>query len=162
MRSFGNTRVKVTAGIIVCAAVLAGTAAAVSASTALLGPASSGAITEAMTAEYKAMALYKATASKFKGVLPYTHWAKSDRDDDLEGIFSKYGVAVPADAFAGKVPAPASLAEACRAAKQTETGLIGMYDRLLKAVKEADIIAAFTEMRDQSECRIKTHLSKCN
>ncbi len=160
MRS--SVRVKVTAGIIACAMLLIAGATAASAAAAAISPASRQAIIEAATANFKAAALYKAIASKHKDVRPFSNWAKSDRGEELKALFPKYGVPLPADPFAGRVPAPASVADSCTAAKQTEAGLVSMYERLLRAVTESDIVAVFTDMREGSKRRLQALERQCS
>ncbi len=157
-----SRKLRVTAGIIACAVLLAGGAVPAAAAAAPISPQTRTAIIEAVNAEYKAMALYKAIASKHKDTRPFSNWALSDRGEELKALFPKYGVPMPADTFAGKAQAPLSVADACKAANQTETGLVTMYERLLKTVKEADIVGALTLLRDGSKRRLQALERQCN
>lgn len=136
--------------------------AAAAAATPPISAQARSAIIEAMTSEYKAVALYKAIAAKHKESRPFTRWAESDRGDELRALFARYAVALPPDTFAGKVQAPASLAEACRIGTQTESALVTLYERLIKTVREADIAAVFTELRDGSQRRLGALERQCN
>jgi hypothetical protein len=158
-------RIRISALSLVAALALAAGAAAPAAAAAAAAPISTQArqaIIDAMNAEYKALALYKAVAARHKDSRPFTNWAQADRGDDLRALFSKYGVPVPTDTFTGKTQAPASVAEACKIATQTETGLVSLYDRLLKTVREADIVAVFTDLRDGSKRRLGALERQCN
>jgi hypothetical protein len=158
-------RIRISALSLVAALALAAGAAVPAAAAAAAVPISTQArqaIIDAMSAEYRAVALYKAIAAKHKDSRPFTNWAQADRGDDLKALFSKYGAAVPAATFAGKTQAPASVAEACKIANQTESALVALYERLLKAVKEADIVAVFTDLRDGSKRRLGALERQCN
>lgn len=155
-------KLRATVGILSAVVLLAGAATPAVAAAAPISPQARTAIIEAVNAEYKAIAMYKAIALRHKDTRPFSNWAQSDRSDELKALFPKYGVALPADTFAGKAQAPSSVAEACKAANQIETGLVAMYERLLKTVKEADIVAVFTDLRDGSKRRVGALGRHCN
>ncbi len=54
-----------------------------------------------------------------------------------------------------------TIQEACRIAAQAEIKNAAMYDRMLKTVKEADIVDAFTRLRDASVNRHLPAFQRC-
>jgi cytochrome c556 len=161
MKSARTWTQRIRIASLMVAGVLFLTAAAAAATPPISTQARQG-IVDAMTAEYKAMALYKAVAARHKDSRPFTNWAQADRGDDLRALFARYGVTLPADTFAGKTQAPASVAAACKSANQTETGLVALYERLLKTVKEADVGSVFTSLRDGSKRRLGALERQCD
>jgi rubrerythrin len=105
-------------------------------------------LTQAIQNEYRARALYQAVIDKFGQVLPFANIVRTESMHvaALNRLFTNHGLSVPVDTFAGKVEAPATLAEAFGLAIQTETDNAAMYDGFLKTVKEADVARVFTRL----------------
>lgn len=141
---------------IIAALILAAGAAAPAAA-AGLDDQTQRALIEAMTDEYQARALYQAVIAKFGPVRPFANIVRAEEHHiaELTALFTAYGIPVPSDPHAGKIQAPATLQDACRISAQAEIDNGAIYDRLLKTVKEPDIIATFARLRDAS---IRAHL----
>lgn len=137
--------------VIVLVAVAVAPAAA-----APISPQARQALIDATTSEFKALATYQAVVKKFGDERPFASWIRSGPeriDENLKPLFAKYGVAVPAMPDPTKVAAPASLKDACRIAVQLEGERLVMYEKSLKTIKEADVVEAFTRMRDAARRR---------
>jgi len=117
-----------------------------------LNEAAKQALTEAINEEYLAHATYQAIIDKFGQELPFVNIVNSENIhvNALARLFSNHGLAVPADPSAGKVTAPATLAEAFTAAIQLEKDDAALYDKLLKTVTETDIVRVFTNLQSAS------------
>lgn len=155
-RHLGNSARLIAAAILV--AVAAAPAAA-----ATLDVQTRQALSEAINDEYQARALYQAAIAKFGGIRPFVNivQAETQHAEELRALFAAYKVPVPADTHAGKVAAPATIQEACKIAVQAEIRNVAMYDRFLKFVKEPDIVAVFTRLRDASANRHLPAFQRC-
>lgn len=155
-RHFRNSALLVVAAILVAVAAAPAVAAALDAQTRQ-------ALTEAINDEYQARALYQAVIAKFGGMRPFvnTVQAETQHAEELRALLVAYKLPVPADAYAGKAQAPATIQEACTIAVRAETKNVAMYDRFLKFVKEPDIVAAFTRLRDASANRHLPAFQRC-
>ncbi len=111
-----------------------------------------GFLTQAIQDEYQNRALYQAVIDKFGQVLPFTNIVRSEsmHVNALARLFTNHGLAVPADTFAGKVEAPATLAEAFTVAIQHEKDNAAMYDGFLKTVTAPDVVRVFTQLGSAS------------
>jgi hypothetical protein len=123
------------------------------------------ALIDATTSELKALAIYQAIVKKLGGdVRPFSRWIESMPgaiDDQLKPLFSKYGVPIPAAPDPGKVQAPASFKDACRVAGQLESERLAFYEKFMKSLKEADVVAAFAEMREWAGRRLNGVQNLC-
>lgn len=155
-RNLGNSARLIAAAILVAVAVAPAAAAALDAQTRQ-------ALTDAINDEYQARALYQAVIAKFGGMRPFVNivQAETQHAEELRALFAAYKVPAPADTHAGKVAAPATILEACKIAVQAETKNVAMYDRFLKFVKEPDIVAVFTRLRDVSANRHLPAFQRC-
>jgi len=143
-------------GLVFVLVLIAATAAIAVAAAAPISPVARQALIDATTSELKALALYQAVVKKFGEGRPFVSWIRSGPervDENLKPLFAKYGVPIPAMPDPAKVAAPASFKDACRIAGQLENERVALYEKFLKTVKEADIVAAFTEMRDAARRR---------
>ncbi len=111
-----------------------------------------GFLTQAIQDEYQNRALYQAVIDKFGRVLPFTNIVRSEsmHVNAVAQLFTNHGLAVPADTFAGKVEAPATLAEAFTAAIQHEKDNSAMYDGFLKTETAPDMVRVFTQLGSAS------------
>jgi hypothetical protein len=103
--------------------------------------------------EYAAHALYSAIVVKNGDVQPYAAIlaAETRHIQALKRQLEKYGIAVPADKFAGKVTAPPTLVEAAKHGVESEEKNVAMYDRLLATVKDyPDLRRVFTNLQSAS------------
>ncbi|MDR7542980.1 MAG: DUF2202 domain-containing protein [Armatimonadota bacterium] len=146
--------VKMAAGLLAAVLILTGTAIP---TRAAVDDQTRQALIAAINDEYHTRALYQAVIVRFGEVRPFANIVRAEEQHiaELTALFAAYGIPVPPDTAAGKVQAPASIGEACRVAAQAEIQNAALYDRLQKTVKEPDIIAVFSRLRDAS---IKAHL----
>jgi hypothetical protein len=89
----------------------------------------------ALDDELHARATYRAVIDAFGEVRPFIHIVESEERhiQALRRLFERYGVDVPADRWAGKVAAPASLEAACQAAVEAERENAALYARLIES-----------------------------
>jgi hypothetical protein len=115
------------------------------------------ALTDALNDEYKAQAAYQAIIDKFGAQAPFSMIIRAEgmHINALQRLFTNHGLAIPADTYAGKVQAPATLKEAYQAGVDAEKANIAMYDRLLQTVKDADVVTVFQHLQAAS----RTHLA---
>ncbi len=113
------------------------------------------ALIDALNDEYHAHAFYEAVIAKFGQVAPFTNILRAEQlhIETVKLLLTRYNVAIPADAYTGKVTAPATLKEALQAAVDAEKANVALYDRLLASVTQADIKTAFEQMRLVSQTR---------
>nr|RNJ69458.1 MAG: DUF2202 domain-containing protein [Leptolyngbya sp. IPPAS B-1204] len=123
-----------------------------SASTTLDEP-TQQAMIDAINDEYQARALYTAVINKFGTVRPFSNiMTAEDRHAMLwNDLFTRYGLPIPEDKFAGAVEAPETLEAACQMGVTAEIANVEMYDRFLTFGKEPDLRAAFTQLRYVSQ-----------
>jgi hypothetical protein len=121
------------------------------------------ALIDAINDEYKARAVYQKVMDKFGKVQPFSNIIKAEETHiaELKVLFTKYGIPVPKDEWYSKVPAYASLQEACAAGVQAEIDNAKMYDEFFKFVKEKDITDTFKRLRDASRDKHLPAFKKC-
>jgi hypothetical protein len=145
-------------------ALLAGTLSVAAAAAAPISAQARQALIDTTTSELKAIALYRAVVKKFGDNRPFASWIKTGPeriDEQLKPLFARYGMAMPAAPDPAKVQAPASFKDACRVAGQIESERVALYEQYLKSIKESDIVAAFTEMRDAAKRRLNGVREHC-
>lgn len=93
---------------------------------------------EALEDERKAEATYAAVLAKFGKVRPFSNIIDAERrhSSAIERQLIRLGIPVPPNGCEGRGHAPASLAEACRAAVHAEIENIALYDRLLPSIAD--------------------------
>lgn len=112
------------------------------------------ALRAALDDERHAKALYGAVIDRYGEIRPFINIVSAERRHEkmVLDLFARYGVPVPEDRWGReKVEAPATIAEACRAGVVAEKANVAMYDGFLTFVKEADIRAVFSRLREVSE-----------
>lgn len=121
------------------------------------------ALVDAIHDEYKAKALYQGVLEKFGDVRPFSAIVKAEQVHirQLLLLFQRYGVDVPQDNWAGKVPEFDTVQDACEAGVQAEIENADMYDEFFSFVKEADIRATFTRLRNASEGKHLPAFQRC-
>ena len=111
------------------------------------------ALIAALNDEYKAKATYQKVIDTFGEVRPFANIIQAEQThiDLLLPLFEKYGVPVPEDNQYAEVPEFATLQDALKAGVDAEIANAKLYDDLFATVKEADILAVFTRLRDASQ-----------
>lgn len=118
-----------------------------------LPEASRQALLEALDDERRAEARYRAVLARFGDVRPFSRIAEAEarHQDELLSLCRWHGVAVPPDPWKAHPPAaPDTLEAACAEGVKSEEANLAMYDRLLAAVKEPDLRAAFLRLQAAS------------
>ena len=110
------------------------------------------AMDEALDDEYKARATYRKVIEAFGQIRPFINIVESEgrHISALYSLYETFGLTPPDDPWAGNVPAPSSLAEACRAAVQGEIENAEMYERLLADVSDPEVIHVLERLQAAS------------
>jgi hypothetical protein len=110
------------------------------------------ALNEAINEEYLAFNTYGAVISQFGVVLPFSNVVSSEQQHvaALANLFTKYGLAVPANPGLEPVPAWTTLKAACQTGVDVEIADAALYDGLLPVTKKADLIRVFTNLQSAS------------
>ena len=114
------------------------------------------ALAEALEDEYRARATYLAVLERFGDVRPFNRIVESEgrHIEALSRLYARYGIVMPEDRWEGRVVAPESLAEACRAGVAGELENRALYDRLMGEMRDhPDVIATFERLRSASQER---------
>lgn len=111
------------------------------------------AMIEAINDEYQAHAFYSAVIDKFGAVRPFSNIVHSESRHIAmwENLFTKYGLPIPQDTFAGKMDVPDTIQASCQVGVKGEIANVAMYDRFLSFVEQPDLRAAFTQLRRVSQ-----------
>ena len=99
------------------------------------------ALHEALDDEYRAWATYDQVIADFGEVRPFSNIreAEARHIEALRTLFLRYGVAVPANPWPGKVARYANLRAACAAGVAAEIENAALYERLLASTRRPDI-----------------------
>jgi rubrerythrin len=121
------------------------------------------ALREALDDEYKARATYQSVIDKFGPVRPFVNIidAEERHASALLRLFARFGVEPPKDRWAGRVPAPANLADACRAGVEAEIENAAMYERLLAQVSDAGARNVLKRLQKASQQRHLPAFRRC-
>jgi rubrerythrin len=93
---------------------------------------------DALDDERKAEATYAAVIDKFGPARPFINIIDAERrhSEAIKRQLQRLGFDIPADQWAGKGEAPASLAAACEIAIEAELANIALYDRLIPLISD--------------------------
>jgi hypothetical protein len=107
------------------------------------------ALNDAIQDEYKARATYNKILDTFGEVLPFAHIVNAEERhvEALAFLHTRYGVAIPEDTWADKVPAYATLKEAAEAAVQAEKDNGALYDKLAENVTNPEVTNVFDALQ---------------
>lgn len=121
------------------------------------------ALHEALDDEYQAWTIYGQVIADFGEVRPFTNIrdAEARHIEALRGLFDRYGVPVPANPWAGKVPRYASVHEACEAGVAAEIANGALYEKLLSSTQRPDILAVFRNLQEASQQRHLEAFRRC-
>jgi hypothetical protein len=121
------------------------------------------ALAEALDDEYKARATYRAVIAAFGPVQPFVNIVASEERHiaALIMLYGRYGLDPPADEWAGRVEAPASVTAACEAAVRGEEENAAMYQRLLAVVDKPDVRAVLLRLQSASRDRHLPAFRRC-
>lgn len=121
------------------------------------------ALREALDEEYRSRATYRSVIDAFGPVRPFVNIleAETRHAEALLTLFERSGVEPPRDRWAGQVPAPQTLAEACRAAVEGEIENAAMYDRLLNQISDPAARNVMLRLREASQERHLPAFRRC-
>ena len=88
-------------------------------------------------------------------------WAEDRHVSLWNNLFARYGLPIPPDTFAGKIGVPSTLIAACQEGVKAEIENVAMYDRFLGFVREPDLRAAFSQLRQVSQTRHLPAFQRC-
>lgn len=122
-----------------------------------------GALREALDDEYKARATYQGVIDRFGPVRPFVNIIEAEERhaNALLRLFERFGIEPLKDRWAGEVPAPSSLAEACKAGVEAEIENAAMYERLLAQVSDARVRDVLKRLQQASQQRHLPAFRRC-
>jgi hypothetical protein len=128
-----------------------------SATGASLDPGEAEALTDAINEEYGALNTYKAAIDQFGSIYPFSQVARSEQQhvNALARLFTKYGLAAPANPGLASRPTWDSVADACQTGVDAEIADAALYDELEPKVDNADILRVFANLQAAS---LNSHL----
>jgi len=120
-------------------------------------------LTEALDDEYKARAMYRKVIDQFGPVRPFVNIVEAEERHIavLLPLFGKYRIAPPKDKWTQIVRVSDTVLEACQAGVDAEIENIAMYDRLLAAVQEEDVVRVLTNLQSASRERHLPAFRRC-
>lgn len=141
----------------------AGACLAIAATNTSLDAKTQPAMIDAINDEYHARAFYHAVMDKFGEIRPFNNIVRAENRhvERWNQLFTKYGLPIPEDSFAGKVEAPETLKAACQMAIEGEIANVQMYDHFLAFVQESDLRDTFTQLRYVSQHKHKVAFERC-
>lgn len=117
--------------------------------TSALTEAEKTALNGAIQDEYKARATYNKILDTFGEVMPFAHIVNAEgrHVEALAYLHTRYGVAIPEDTWADKIPAYATLKEAAEASVQAEVDNGALYEGLMKDVTNVEVTNVFKALQ---------------
>lgn len=116
------------------------------------------ALNEVLQDEYHAAAVYDAVIADFGEVAPFVpiRQAEAQHAAVIERLFERYGLAAPANEWAGaEITSFESVEAACAAGVAAETANAELYNRALAATDKPDLTNVFTHLQAAS---LENHL----
>lgn len=153
-----KTNPPLLAGALALAAAISGTAASAQPS----GDAE--ALRAALDDEYKAEATYAAVIAAFGEVRPFINIIEAERRHaaSVRAELDRLGLSYdPPNPYLGKVAAPASVLEACKAGIDAEVENIALYDRLLPKITDPQVRDTLTRLQWASRERHLPAFTRC-
>ena len=128
-----------------------------------LTPAEVEVLHEALDDEYRAWATYGQVIADFGDVPPFSHIrdAEARHIEALATLFARYGLALPPNPWPGRVERYASLQQACEAGVAAEIENAQMYERLLPATQQPDVLAVLRRLQEASQQRHLPAFQRC-
>jgi hypothetical protein len=121
------------------------------------------ALHDALDDEYRAWATYDQVIADFGEVAPFANIrdAEARHVEALSALFRTYGLPIPENTWPGKVPRFGSLREACEAGISAEVANGALYERLLAATRQSDILTVFRRLQEASQQRHLPAFRRC-
>lgn len=117
--------------------------------TSALTEAEKTALNGAIQDEFKARATYNKVLDTFGEVMPFANIVNAEERhvEALAYLHERYGVAVPEDNWADKIPDYATLKDAAEASVQAEVDNGALYDELMKNVSNTELTNVFEALQ---------------
>lgn len=121
------------------------------------------ALRDALEDEYKAWSTYDQVIRDFGEDRPFINIraAEARHIAALRALFERYGLEIPANTWAGRVPRYHSMREACAAGVEAEIANAALYDRLMRSTNRSDILAVFGNLQRASQERHLQAFQRC-
>ncbi len=121
------------------------------------------ALAAALDDEYKSHETYQRVIADFGPVRPFINIVEAEARHiaALLDLFAKYGLAPPANRWAGQAARYADLHAACVAGVQGEIDNVALYDGLLQATRRPDLLQVFQALRAASQDRHLPAFQRC-
>jgi len=109
-------------------------------------------LNEALMDEYKARDTYHKVIETFGPVRPFVNIVEAEQThiDLLLPLYEQHGIPVPAEPDPDRIANPASLLEACETGVAAEIENVAMYDRLISATDQADVVEVLKRLQAAS------------
>ena len=121
------------------------------------------ALHEALDDEYRSWTTYDQVMQDFGEVRPFSNIREAEgrHIEALCTLFARYGLPVPENTWAGRVDRYPSLQAACEAGVEAERANGEMYERLLTASRQADILTVLRNLQAASQQRHLPAFQRC-
>lgn len=128
-----------------------------------LNDAEVSALCEALEDEYMAIATYDQVIADFGSVRPFVNIVEAEHRhaEALLTLFERFDVAIPHNPWPDQVERFPSLHDACVAGVEGEIENGAMYDRLIGATRQPDIIEVFRNLQRASQERHLDAFRRC-
>jgi hypothetical protein len=110
------------------------------------------ALNRAIYEEYGALNTYQAAITQLGAGYPFTQIARSEQQhvNALGRLFTKYGLAVPANPGLANPPDFEAVADACQVGVDAEIADAALYDELMKVTEKTDLLRVFANLQAAS------------
>ena len=110
------------------------------------------ALDRAIAEEYGALNTYKAAIAELGNVYPFSQIVRAEQQhvNALSRLFTKYGLAIPANPGLTTTPNLSTLTDACQVGVDAEIADADLYDDLLKVTDNTDLIQVFKNLQRAS------------
>lgn len=146
------------AGALAMTAAMAGTA------TSAQSDGDAAALRAALDDEYRAEATYAAVIAAFGEVRPFINIIEAERRHaaSVRAEMDRLGLRYPAaNPYLGKLAAPGSVLDACKAGVAAEVENIALYDRLLPTIADPQVRDTLTRLQAASRDRHLPAFNRC-
>jgi rubrerythrin len=121
------------------------------------------ALHEALDEEYHSRATYRSVIEAFGPVRPFVNIVEAEdrHAEALRAQFKRFGVDPPRDNWLGRVPAPRTLVDACRAGVEGEIENAAMYERLIAQIGDPGVREIMRRLQEASQERHLPAFRRC-
>lgn len=109
-------------------------------------------LNDALMDEYKARDTYRKVIETFGPVRPFINIVEAEQThiDMLLPLYKQHGIPVPAEPDRDLITMPGSLLEACETGVAAEIENVAMYDRLIAATDQTDVVEILKRLQTAS------------